>query len=129
MRKVIIDTNGYIRLFLNDIPKQVEQVEKILKQAQKGQVEVLLPQIVIFEIHFSLEKFYHFRKEEIIDKLKLLVSSPNIKIESKEIFIEAITLYARNSSSVSFVDCFLLCKAKKEEAQLFTFERKLKKLL
>lgn len=126
VKKLIIDTNGYLRLFINDIPEQADIIEKLLIQAKKSIIEVLLPQIIVFEIHFALEKYYHFNKNEVIEKLESLVSTDYIQVESRKTFIEAINIY--KNSNTSFVDCFLFSKKILEKADLFTFDKKLKKI-
>ena len=126
MKKIIIDTNGFLRLFLNDIPDQANKIESLIVQAKKGTLHIYIPQIIVFEIYFALTKYYKTTKEDCIDKLKSIVSADYIEVESKDIFISTLTLYS--SASVSFVDCFLLAKTQAEQAELFTFDRKLKRV-
>ncbi len=126
MKSVIIDTNGFLRLLLNDIPEQADRVEDLIKKAQKKQVSLLVPQIIIFEINFILQKYYLFEKQEVIEKLKSLVSGHYFIIESGNIFQKALSLYEKQN--ISFVDSFLLAKAVIEDAELFTFDQKLAKL-
>src|SRR5437667_2641043 len=114
MKRFVIDTNGYLRLLLNDIPEQSDQIEELLKQAKKGNIQVFLPQIIVFEIVFILEKYYHLAKEEVLDKIESLVSMGYVEIESREIFLESIFLYRDNS--VSFVDCFISASVQKNNA-------------
>jgi predicted nucleic-acid-binding protein len=114
MRRIIIDTNGFLRVLLDDIPEQANQVESVLKRASKGELEVFLPQIIVFEIIFALDKYYRLDKKELIDKVESLVSIGYIEVESKEVFIQSLDLYKR--SSISFVNCFLLSKARDENA-------------
>lgn len=126
MKRIIIDTNGYLRLLLNDIPQQSDKVEALLQQAKKGEIEIFLPQIVVFEIVFILEKYYQLSKEETLDKIESLVSTGYVTIESKEILLGAIALY--RETSISFVDCFLTTLTASNSATLFTFDKKLEKL-
>ena len=126
MKRIIIDTNGFLRLLLDDIPEQANQVEAVLKRANNGELEVFLPQIIVFEVVFALEKYYRLEKEEVIEKVESLVSIGYIKVESKEVFIQSLDLYKR--SNISLVDCFLLSTARGENMELFTFDEKLKKL-
>jgi len=126
MKSVILDTNGFLRLLLNDIPEQADQVENFIKKAKAGKLQILVPQIIIFEISFILEKYYLLEKIEIIQKLKSLITSSYFVIESRDIFSKALTLYGKNT--VSFVDCFLFARANLEDSELFTFDQKLKKL-
>lgn len=126
MKSVVIDTNAFLRLLLNDIPQQADRVERLIHEAKKEEVKVIVPQIVIFEIDFILRKYYNFKKEEVIEKLKSLLSASYFVIESVSIFQNALILYKENN--ISFADCFLIAKAKEEEAELFTFDQKLKRL-
>lgn len=126
MKSVVVDTNVFLRLLLNDVPQQANQVKYIIRQAKKEEIKIIVPQIVIFEIDFVLRGYYNFEKQEIIERLKALLSASYFVIESVNIFQNALTLYKENS--VSFTDCFLVAKAEAEEADLFTFDQKLKKL-
>lgn len=126
MKSVVIDTNGFLRILLNDIPKQTEQVKRIILQAKKEQVKIVVPQIILFEIDFILRKYYKFEKKEIIDKLKSLLSASYFVVESRDIFQAALLSYKENN--ISFVDCFLLSFAREREADIFTFDKNLSKL-
>lgn len=126
MIKIIIDTNAILRWLLNDDPKQADQVESLLRQAREGEVELIIPEIIIFELHFALEKYYHFAKVDIFDKLKSLLLVDYLQVESQETLITALTTY--QNTNLSFVDCFLIAKTKLKNGKLFTFDKDLKKL-
>lgn len=127
MNKIyIVDTNIILRFFLQDVASQFNQVKKTFTEAKNGKIKLIIPQIVIFEINFALKKFYNLKKEDIIKKIGQLVSAEYIEVESRELFLMTIELYKRKN--ISFVDCFLISKAEAEEADLFTFDRKLKNL-
>jgi predicted nucleic-acid-binding protein len=126
MKRIVVDTNAWLRFFLNDIPEQKNSVVTLLRQAKESEIILLVPQIVIFELHFILDTYYHHSKSEIISVLKPLVSSEYIELESKEAFVATFSFYS-SASSLSFVDCFLLAKSQLENAELFTFNKQLKK--
>lgn len=123
MKTILVDTNAFLRLLLNDIPKQKKEVENILNKAKRNEVILLVAQIVVFEIDYSLEKYYKFPKEIVIERLRSLISSKYLQVETRDLFVSALELYS--NANISFVDCFLLAKAEKEEAELFTFDQKL----
>lgn len=127
MRRVIIDTNGFLRLLLDDIPEQANEIESLLKRAKKNEIEIFLPQIIVFEIVFALEKYYRLNKEEVLEKVESLVSIGYVQVESRETFVKSVDLY--KSNAISFVDCFLLNIVETQNAELFTFDKKLKKLI
>ncbi len=126
MDSLILDTNAFLRFLLNDIPRQAEAVSKLLIKARSKELEIFIPQIVIFEIEFALDKYYKFPKNEVIDKLGVLLATPYLKIQDVDIFKEAIALF--DNKNIDFVDCFLECSAKQKNSTLFTFDKKLKKL-
>ncbi|NTU46093.1 type II toxin-antitoxin system VapC family toxin [Candidatus Roizmanbacteria bacterium] len=123
MKKIIIDTNVILRFLLNDVPEQKIICETLFKKAKNSECIIIIPQIVIFELHFILDKYYHINKEKIVETIKSLISTPYIEVESREVFLSTLTLY--ETASTSFVDCFLLNNAETQEAELFTFDKKL----
>ncbi|MEK7534609.1 MAG: PIN domain-containing protein [Patescibacteria group bacterium] len=125
-KRYIVDTNIILRFLLQDIALQYNQAKKIFADAKNGKIKLIIPQIVIFEINFALKKYYRLEKEDIIEKIEPILSTEYIEVESRELFFMAIGLHRREN--ISFVDCFLLSKAKVEEAELFTFDEKLGKL-
>lgn len=126
MKQVIADTNAFLRWLLGDILKQKSAFENILQQAKDKKINLLVPQIIIFEIDFILKDYYQVPKEEIIEKLQTLVSVNYIDIEDREVFITALAYYKKEN--ISLVDLFLLAKSRIEKTELFTFDKKLKKL-
>lgn len=126
MRELILDTNIFLRLILNDIPKQADEVEKLVKKAKRGDIKLLIPQIIIFEIEYALSKYYKFPKSKIIDKLEAILAAPYFFIQDGNVFRESFKNYKK--SNFSLVDCFLAAKSEVEEVQIFTFDKDLSKL-
>ena len=127
MKKIIADTNVYLRFVLGDNPKQKLAFKNLVQRAKKSEIIILVPQIVLFEIYFVLEKYYQFPKEKIIQILKPIITAPYLELQDKTSFNNAIQMFDENNK-VSFVDCFLVSKAKTEEAEFFTFDKRLEKL-
>jgi len=127
MKSIITDTNGFLRFFLNDIPQQKVAFENLLKQAKKSRVKVIVPQIVVFELNFILGKYYNFSKKAIVDKLKTITGSPYLSVWDRDAFSDAFNLYEKQN--ISLVDCFLIALSKREDADIFTFDKNLKKLV
>lgn len=123
---IIPDTNVFLRYFLKDIVVQSDQAKLLLNQAKLGKVQLIIPQIVIFEIVFALSKLYGFSKEEVIEKVDVLLASDYLKIQDKESFQKAADIFQTNN--ISFPDSFLIAKAQEAEADLFTFDRDLNRI-
>ena len=127
MSSLVVDTNALLRFILDDVKDQADKVEKILKKAQDKKIELIVPQIVIFEIEFALSKYYGFSKSEILDKIEAILSDKYLKIQSQTTFKKALALYGR--TSLSLVDCSLAAYSMENNAQIFTFDKDLHRLL
>lgn len=125
MTAFILDTNSLLRFLLNDIPKQADKVEDLVLKARNGEFEISIPQIVIFEISFTLGKYYLSPKSEIINKLVTILGANEFIIQDREVFNTAVEIF--KSKNLDFVDCFLIAYTKLHGAKLFTFDRKLSK--
>jgi predicted nucleic acid-binding protein len=126
MRTFIVDTNAFLRFLLDDIPEQKEAVETLFKNAENKKYTLIVPQIVVFEIYYSLEKYYHVPKEVIVTQLLFLVSNPCLQIQNRDMFQKALKMLL--TTTVSFPDTFLAVTAAEKNAELFTFDKKLQKL-
>lgn len=126
MSELIADTNIFLRLILNDIPKQADEVEKLIAKAKKGEIRILVPQIIIFEIEYALSKYYNFPKVEVIDKIESVLASPYFFVQDGNIFRKSLKDY--RGKNLSLVDCFLAAKSKIEGVKIFTFDKNLNKL-
>lgn len=126
MKRYVFDTNAFLRLFLNDIPEQANLVENLLKKAKNAEVTIYLPQIIIFEIAYALDKYYNFPKDEVIQKLKSIIVSPYLKVQNREVFKETVKTY--KNQTISLPDCFISQFAEYKNCEIFTFDKKLKKI-
>lgn len=127
MKCIVLDANPFLRLFLNDIPHQVEEFEKLLERAKKSKATLLVPQIIIFELNFILEKYYNFQKTEVVKRLNSVVQAPYLQIQDQGIFTNALKIYADNN--ISLADSFALAYSHEKNGELFTFDRKLKNII
>jgi len=123
---IIADTNIFLRYFLKDNPEQSDQAKQFLRRAKIGKIELIIPQIVIFEIVFAFSKLYGFSKDEIISKVDSLLAAGYLKIQDQGNFKKAVGLY--RESNLSLADCFLIAKAREIGAEIFTFDKDLKKI-
>lgn len=125
MQKIIVDTNIFLRLLLDDVHEQHLEAKKFFAKARNHKVEAFIPSIIIFEINFALEKYYLLSKGIIIKSLTSIISAKYLKVENREVFKSAISIFEK--SNISLTDAFLIAKAKSENLEIFTFDKKLLK--
>lgn len=116
----ILDTNILIRYLTNDTPKQAEAIKTLFQKAKEK--SLMIPDIVLVEVVYVLLSHYELGKEEIIQKITILLTFEKFNLNSK-LFQKTIELYANHS--ISFVDAYLIALSVFEEATLYTFDKKL----
>ena len=127
LKKIIPDTNIFLRFILNDIPSEAKKAEIVFSKSKTGEIDIIIPQIVILEIHFTLEKYYQFSKKDIIDKLKAILSADYFKIDERAVFLKALDLWI--TKNISLPDAFLISYCEENNGEIFSFDKKLNKLL
>ena len=56
-----IDANVILRYLTNDVPEQAKQAEELLNRVEVGNEDVFLPDIILADIIWILEKYYQRR--------------------------------------------------------------------
>lgn len=126
MKRVVADANIFLRFLLNDIPSQQKLAAKLLQNAKDRKIELIIPQIIIFEINFILTKYYLLSKKEVVSKLKSILGAPYLDVQDKDIFQRALDIY--KDKNLSLADCFLVAKSEFLGAKIFTFDKTLQKI-
>ncbi len=126
MKKVIVDTNIFLRYLLQDVPSQTKKAEEFLKKVKSGRISGYVPQIIIFEIAYALEKFYRFPKAKVIGGLESILAFENLEVQDNKLLKSTIKLY--QEKNVDITDCFLIVLMAQTEGDIFTFDKKIEKL-
>ena len=88
---------------------------------------MLLLNEVVAEIVYVLEKVYNVKNDEIRDTLLDLFNYENISVDEFEVLAEALHLFGRKR--LDFVDAILIAYSKVKGHQIYSFDKKLNKLL
>jgi predicted nucleic-acid-binding protein len=118
----IADANIILRYLLNDHEELSEKATVIIENN-----EVLLPNVVIAEIVYVLEKVYEVKNEEISNILLELFKYTNIVVNDIKVLEEAFLLFGKRR--LDFVDTLLYAYNKVKGYEVYTFDKKLNKLL
>ncbi|GAB6075249.1 PIN domain-containing protein [Desulfurobacterium crinifex] len=121
----VVDTNVILRYLLRDVEELYAKAEKIITETMNGKTMIFIPQSVIAEVVFVLQKVYKVPRDEIASVLEFFIQLRNCKIQDGEIIKRAISIY--KETNLSFVDA-LLCAFKAEKGySLETFDEALLK--
>jgi predicted nucleic acid-binding protein len=117
----IVDANVILRFFLQDDEDQFQKAGSFIQKLELGKVEALLTDIVFAEVVWVLHKVYEIHRPEIAKNFSKLISYRGIKtLFPKELYTEALSLYAKHSTDIQ--DILLALLARQTRATIVTFD-------
>lgn len=95
-------------------------IRALFEQAERDEISLYLPTLVVAEIVWVLRSFYGHGLSEIDGKLSTFLTAAGLEVEELEIHLQALHLaHVRN---VDFVDAYLAVRALGEGATVCTFD-------
>jgi predicted nucleic acid-binding protein len=98
MEQYFLDTNIFLRHFLNDHPVYSPAARELLRAVEQGNVSAWTSDLVIAEIVFVLsnKQTYRLSPAQIRDLLLPVLSLPHLKLAHKKLYPRIFDLYPRN---------------------------------
>ncbi len=118
----LIDANIILRFLTNDEPNQAAACAKLLQRVEQGIEEVFLPDLIIADIVWTLEKYYQVDKEEIRELMGRIFALSGLKCSSKNTAYRALEIYA--DDNIDWTDAFIsaqMLSAGQEE--IYSYDR------
>lgn len=117
------DTNLFLRYLTNDVPEQADAFEQVLRQAAAGDFTLVTNNLVIAEIVWTLESYYHLSPSEVQDKILAILNTQGVEVVDSELVLQAIIWHV--DKSVDFIDAFNAAWMIDQEVRtIFTFDRR-----
>lgn len=101
----IIDANVVLRFLTNDEPEMARDCEMLLLRVEENREQVYLPDIILADIVWTLEKFYKVPKVKIRELLLPIVGLKGMRCNSKSIIRQAFIIYVENN--IDWTDAFV----------------------
>ncbi len=118
----LVDTNLIVRFLLNDNPQQALASEKVFKQSS----DLVITDIAVAETVWTLQSFYGFSRQEIVEKIFKFLQSKNF-ICNQELLFNSLFLYLNHN--ISFVDAYFAAYAEIEKLEgIYSFDEGLDKI-
>lgn len=121
MKRVLVDTNAWLRYLLHDSDIQYKEMVLLMKKMKNSEVELILTNEVVLEISYVLKSFYKIDKEKISKELSNLILVKGIVANS--IWKAVLPIYSQEN--LSLLDILMKCLANSNGWELFTFDRNL----
>lgn len=99
-----VDTNVFLRYLTNDIPEQADAVETLFKSAARGERLLVTTPLVVAEIVWTLQSYYHLPRERIKTAVVGILGTPGLDVDDDHIVLQAIIWY--DEKNVDFIDAF-----------------------
>jgi predicted nucleic-acid-binding protein len=100
-----IDANIILRFLTNDDPEKADACARLLLQLEKNEVSLWLPDLVLADIIWTLEKFYRVKKTEISELLSPILKLRGLHCSNKEIIFSALRIYT--GRNIDWTDSFV----------------------
>ena len=121
--RILADTNLFLRYLTNDRPGQADAVERLLGEAAAGKVMLVVNDLVLAEIVWTLESFYRRPRLAIKESILAILATPGLEIASRDVVLSAIEWYAEKN--VDFIDAYNVAWLLHQRmAAVYSFDRK-----
>ena len=101
---IFADTNLFLRYLTNDNPAQAEAIEDLLRQAVNGKISLVTNSMVIAELIWTLESFYHLSPSDIQNKIITILNTPGLEVSDEDLILQAVFWYVEKN--VDFIDAY-----------------------
>lgn len=118
----LIDANLIIRYLTIDDRKKALAVKRLLESSQE---ELLLPDVILAEIVWTLASFYKFEKKDVVEKLQALLLMDSIRC-NYNLLQRSLVLY--KSHNISFIDSYLSAYAIEKELGIYSYDKDIDKV-
>jgi predicted nucleic acid-binding protein len=123
MRGVFLDTNIFLRQFLNDDPIKAAATRELFRSIEQGVSGGWTTALVISEIVFILSnpKTYAVDRATIRELILPVLGLPNLRIERKRLYPRVFELYV--SYPIDYVDAYHVALLEHYgQTELFSFD-------
>lgn len=119
----LLDANIILRFLIKDNLPQFESAQKLFHSFNEN---LVLPDLVLAEVVWTLHSVYKLTKQEIIEKLLELLELKNLTANF-HLLTNALLLY--RDYNISFIDAYLIayCEQNKLEG-IYSFDKGLDKI-
>jgi predicted nucleic acid-binding protein len=117
-----VDANVILRFLTDEPPHLAARAAALFDAVEQGTCAVLLEDVVVAEVVWTLASFYRMPKQEIAGILLKLLAAGGVKHDDKEALQVALVLF--HEKNLDFADALLAARALRSgRAALYSFDR------
>jgi len=126
VRNVVVDANVFVSLLAGRNQKQQEVAAALLQEAEDGEVAVILPQFVIYEVTYVLQSLYGVTGDRLASMVRDLLSFPGVQLTDDCPWSRIFELWPKPLPSLADASITALTLANRYDS-IATFDQKLAK--
>ncbi len=126
MQRIVVDANVFLSLLVHRNDRQREASKALLLKAEDGEVEVILPQFIVFEIVYVLQNAYRLAGSEIASIVRDLIALPGVLLIDECPWKRVLEYWPAPLSSVAGAATVAVTTSNRYDG-IATFDRKLAK--
>jgi len=116
-----LDTNVILRYLTRDDERKAEAALNLLLRAERGEEKLTTSAVVIFEVVYTLARYYGVERQRIRDILLPVISLRSLRLPGKRLFGPALDLYCENN--ISLADAYNACLTlARGEPEVYTYD-------
>ena len=126
MQRVVVDANVFLSTLVHRNDKQRDAAKALLLKAEDGELEVILPQFVVFEIVYVLQSAYRIPGSELAAMLRDLIALPGVLVIDECPWKRVLEYWPAPLPSLADAAIVAVAASKRYDA-IATFDQKLGK--
>ena len=124
MQRVVVDASVFLSALVHRNDEQRDAAKALLLKAEDGELEVILPQFVVFEIVYVLQSTYRIPGSELAPMLRDLIALPGVLVIDECLWKRVLDYWPAPLPSLA--DAAIVAASKRYDA-IATFDQKLGK--
>jgi predicted nucleic acid-binding protein len=101
-----LDTNILLRYLTRDDEAKAQKALALLQRVESGEERVETSLIVIFEVVFTLERFYKVPRERIHSLITPIIALRGLRLAGRSLIERSLDRYVQVGRHVSFADIY-----------------------
>ena len=121
MKRAFVDTNVILRFLTGDPPELAARARSLFESVDRGEVALVIDEIVLAEAVWVLESFYSYPGEQVSRVLQQLLTHQGLLADNKAGLLAALALYG--TKHIDFSDALVAVHMGQQGVKdLFSFD-------
>ena len=122
MKTALVEANVILRFITKDPPDMADAARNLFKQAEAGEISLIILAITVAEVVWVLESFYGYPKIQVAETFGAFLRCDGLQVEQANLIQEALSLYQGNN--LDFADALMASSAlRKGPLSIFSVDR------